>query len=446
MKKLFLSSLGVNLLVMVLNLVTGILSARYLGPEGRGELAAATRWSNLFMVIFTIGLPGAVIYLGKQFPEKQRDYLGVYLLIGSLLGLAGAGIGNLLLPLLFANQPEHVAKLAALAMLTVPFTLLIDGLIGSLQTLNQFHKVLGLRVINPVGQLGIIVLLLLSGHYTVGTFILCSLLWSASLFGIALLWVLQSLKPRLHNVLSLGRELFRKGLQIYAGFIVSTFGGNLDHMIISLFLTTYTLGLYAVSSSIATILPSVLIGTIGTYLFPKLMDMLPDERKVQAARIHGTLLYGTLAVAIVGGTLLPFVLPVMYGAEYKAAVLLGQILLICAPINVAYVVLSNFFSTEGKFHYITFAEITGLVTGVLATALLLRWLGGVGAAIGVCMIASIKWGTLVYRARRYGVSWGNLFRLDPEISAGIVLQLKRMFSRFLPSVAGKKQLRGTSQE
>ncbi|CAG7632445.1 oligosaccharide flippase family protein [Paenibacillus allorhizosphaerae] len=438
MKKLFLSSLGVNILVIAINLITGILSARYLGPEGRGELATATRWSGLFTILFTIGLPGAVIYLGKQFPEKQREYFGTYLLIGTFIGVVGVVAGEFLVPVLLSGQSDKVIALAQISMITLPLGLLSDGLIGTLQTQNLFGKVLTLRILNPVGTLTIICGLLLSHDYSVRNFIICSLFWSLAMFIISLGWVLKVIRPRIANVFRAARELFTKGIQIYASFIVSTFGSNLDQLIISLFLTTYTLGLYTVSVSVATMLPSVLVGALGTYLFPKLMDMQQEQRQRQVERIHGTLFYGTFSLAICVALVLPFLLPFVYGSEYAEASLMGQILLICAPLNVGYVVMINYLSTEGKFNYVTYAEITGLVTGGTTAFLLLQWLGGVGAALGVMIIALVKWAVVLYRCASLGIGWHRLLRFypGPFVSALRLVQNKLQRGRKQPSVIG----------
>ncbi|WP_284641737.1 oligosaccharide flippase family protein [Paenibacillus silviterrae] len=414
MKRLFLSGLAINLLVMVVNFATGLLSARYLGPEGRGVLAIAIRWSTLFSMLFTIGLPGAVIYLGKQFPEKQREVLGGYIVVGTAVGLLGLLLGELLLPVLLGNQPEHVTFLAKIAMIGVPLGVLADGFIGTLQTLNQFRRVMLLRVLNPLGSAAIIGILLLLGQYTVGAFIAVSLLWSAVIFALPVLWVFGSLRPRFSDVWENTKQLFAKGLQIYAGSLVSTFGGNLDQLVMSFFLTTYVLGLYSVSASIGTILPSVVIGAIGIYLFPKLMDMPKEARQRQVEKTHSLLLYGTGLLAVLGIALLPFVLPLFYGEEYRSAVLMGQILLAAAPFQVVYMVLINFTSTEGKFHIATLCELLGMSAGLGAMLLLLESLHGTGAAIGVLSAAMLKWSYITYRASRMGLSFSALLHPDKE--------------------------------
>lgn len=414
MKRLFLSSLSINVLVIMINLITGIISARYLGPEGRGELATATRWSGLLTMLFTLGLPGAVIFLGKKFPDRQREYFGVYLVLGVSMGLVALVLGESLLPVLLANHADQVILFAQIAMLAVPFGLLADGLIGTLQTLNMFRRVLLLRILNPVGVLLVIASLLLWDAYTVRNFIIGSLIWSFLLFLITFFWVYTSVSPKLSRVWKTGRELVAKGVQIYSVGLVSAFGGNLDQLIISLFLTTYTLGLYTVSSSIASMLPSMITGALGTFLFPKLMDLNGENRQRQVERLHGTLFYGALVMAAAAACFIPFAIPFVYGTDFKGSVIMGQILLICTPLNIAYSVLTNYISTEGKFHYVSLAELLGLTSGVVMTLLLIQSLQGVGAAFGVLTITVVKWSFVVYKSAELGISVRRLLYVYPE--------------------------------
>ncbi|SDC02872.1 Membrane protein involved in the export of O-antigen and teichoic acid [Paenibacillus sp. UNCCL117] len=414
MKRLFLSSLSINVLVILINLITGIISARYLGPEGRGELATATRWSMLLTMLFTLGLPGAVIFLGKKNPDRQREFFGVYLVLGVSMGLIALVVGETLMPVLLQGHAEHVVLFAQISMLAVPFGLLADGLIGTLQTLNMFRRVLLLRILNPVGVLLVITGLLLMDMYTVKNFIIGSLVWSFLLFLMTFTWVYTSVRPKVTRVLQTGRELFNKGVQIYSVGLVSAFGGNLDQLIISLFLTTYMLGLYTVSSSIASMLPSIITGALGTFLFPKLMDLALDRRQKQVERMHGTLFYGTLLLAAAAACVIPFAIPFVYGADFKESVLMGQVLLICTPINIAYAVLTNYVSTEGKFHYVSLSEVLGLASGVGMTLLLVQPLQGVGAALGVVTMALVKWSFIVYRCTKMGLSLRSLLYVYPE--------------------------------
>ncbi|MFS0723896.1 oligosaccharide flippase family protein [Paenibacillus sp. 1P07SE] len=412
MKQLFMRGIVINLGVMAINLLTGILSARYLGPEGRGILAIAMRYSGLFAMIFTIGLPGAVIFLGKSFPHRQKELFGTFLVLGGIMGVIGLTIGQAIIPNVLSSQPQEVVILAQIAMIAVPFGVMADGLIGTLQTLNKFGHVMLLRVLNPIGLLFIILVLIATDNYSVSTFIKWNLLFSVSMFLLPLTWTIRNVKPKFSRLKTNSKELLKKGMQIYSVGLVSSFGGSLDQLVLSLFLTTYTLGLYAVASSVGSILPSVVIGALGIYLFPKLMDLSDGDKKHKVQQLHNALLYGTAILSLSCSIILPYALPFVYGAEYKQAVVIGQILLMSGIMLVPYMVLSNFLSTKGKFHFITVAEIIGLSFGIGIAILLLKSLDGVGAAIGLVSGAFAKWAFLVYQCKRLGISLRGLFFPD----------------------------------
>lgn len=55
-----------SVLILVINMLTGILTARFLGPSGRGEQAAMVLWSQFLAFSFTFGMPSAIIYNVKR--------------------------------------------------------------------------------------------------------------------------------------------------------------------------------------------------------------------------------------------------------------------------------------------------------------------------------------------------------------------------------------------
>src|SRR5713101_4590346 len=53
---------GTNGLSAVLGITTGMLAARLLGPQGRGELAAIQTWPSFIATLAMLGLPEALVY------------------------------------------------------------------------------------------------------------------------------------------------------------------------------------------------------------------------------------------------------------------------------------------------------------------------------------------------------------------------------------------------
>ncbi|MFC5701766.1 lipopolysaccharide biosynthesis protein [Cohnella faecalis] len=405
-----MSSFVLNIAVMVLNIATGILMARWLGPYGRGEFAAATRWAGLLVGLSAVGLPGAIIYLGKQYRERQRELFGAYLLLGMGFGLLGLLIGEMLLPFLMGGQSKELLQYARIAMLCLPFAVLTDGLIGTLQSLNLFRKVMFLRLMSPIGSLAVIGGLAFAGRIDVpGLIWWNTVLWGLFTFLITLVWVYRTLRPKLSGLKDNVRQLFRNGVKIYGGSLVSIFGGNFDQLVLSLALSPYALGLYAVASSVGGILPSVVFGALNVFLWPKLMDLPREQRQRKVERIHALLFYGTSGATLIGAALLPFALPLLYGHEYEPAVWMGMLMLAAAPVRIGCTVLLNYLNTEGKFHTVSLSEAVSVGTGFAVMMALLSFAGEEAAAIGIVAATVVKWLFVWIASRKLGIRFGALF-------------------------------------
>ena len=91
-------------MTLVVNLGTGVLAAKYLGPDGRGELAALLVGPQFVGAVAMFGLPMAYIYNSKADPKNRRYYLGCALLLGLPLCLAAVAIGYTIMPIWLAGH------------------------------------------------------------------------------------------------------------------------------------------------------------------------------------------------------------------------------------------------------------------------------------------------------------------------------------------------------
>ena len=89
-----LRTIAAQLLVLALNISTGVLTARLLGPSGRGVYAAMVLWPQFIALLAAGGLPYALLYYGYGAkPEELRRAIGTTLLLGVVMGVLGAGLG-----------------------------------------------------------------------------------------------------------------------------------------------------------------------------------------------------------------------------------------------------------------------------------------------------------------------------------------------------------------
>lgn len=425
MKRLFFTGLFVNLCVMVINFATGVISARFLGPEGRGELAIVNQWTFLFIGLFAAGLPGALLYLGKTHTEKRENYFGSYLILGFMIGILGTVIGLLAIPYLLSNHDREVVRLTQLSFLALPISVLADGLIGTLQSLNLFRNVMLLRLLNPLGALILAGILIAAGAYTVHNFVLVSIGWTTFLLIVVFLRILRVLKPSFGNLFIRMRELMTKGIQVLGTTFVSIFGGNLDQIVISLLLTPYVLGLYTVAQSIGIIIPSIIIGSLNVYFWSRLMDLDGEVRLREVEKTHGTLLYASLFLCTIASVMIPFVLPFVYGHEFISSVPMAVILLLIAPLRIAQNILASFLSTQGKFNHVTIAEASGLGAGIAVLFVLLPLVGEMGAPLGVVAATLVKWAYMVYISTKQGIQLRGLLKTSPELFVSLLRRKRK---------------------
>ena len=66
---------GARLIILAMNLATGILTANLLGAEGRGEQGAMAIWPSVLMPILIVGLPMSLVYNSGKSKRFAADYL-----------------------------------------------------------------------------------------------------------------------------------------------------------------------------------------------------------------------------------------------------------------------------------------------------------------------------------------------------------------------------------
>ena len=101
----YLITLVSNGLLICIGIATGILTARLLGPEGRGSLAAILVWTNAIVTLGVIGIPHTLTYYSGREPAKRgllwQTALNMAVVQGVFLSIGAASV----LPFILREQP-----------------------------------------------------------------------------------------------------------------------------------------------------------------------------------------------------------------------------------------------------------------------------------------------------------------------------------------------------
>lgn len=375
-----------SVLILGINVLTGVLTARYLGPEGRGEQAAMVNWSQFLAFCVSFGLPSALVYHAKKNTADTAKLYGVALVMGTGFGLVAMVAGILLLPLWLKSFDAQVVHFAQWAMAVCPLIVISQINNAILQVRGEYNRYNRLRYLVPLCTLLMLAVLIWTGAITPYTTALAYLLPSIPLF-LAMTWRLWRIyMPKLRETGQQAKRLMTYGMSSYGNDLIGQVAAYADQILIAGFLTPADLGLYAVAVSLARMV-NIFATSITVVLFPKASGLPREEALAltfKAFRISTTvtlLASGALMLAA------PLVINLLYGPDFKQALTVFRFLLLEASIGGGTLVLAQAFMALGKPKIVTLLQGTGLLMVVPLLFLLVPKYGLTGA--GIAMLGSV---------------------------------------------------------
>jgi O-antigen/teichoic acid export membrane protein len=376
----FFYSASGNIGVAVISALGGILAARLLGPEGRGELATAIVWVGMLSTIGQIALPDSIIYHMAKEPEKKDAIIQSALVILFFQSILIIGFGSLAVIFFLGNFQPNAVRSVLIFIWIVPAALLKTYLTTSFQGLKKFGALGVLKVLSAsilfvsviigfildIKEAEIILVMILVTQYLVA---FGALVWtSKNLFSFKKQWDVS----KITSLLNYGRKSYLNSLSLIAN-------ARLDQFALSLVVPLHQLGIYAVAVSYAGVLYPVL-GSFANVLFPHVtgLSMHQAIRKI----------WRVLIISLVSGAVGAFILaamssrliPLLFGAGFSDSVYPAVILLLGTVILGGNYVLGDGFRGIGNPVIPSVAQILGLSMTIIALYLLLGRFGIMGAA------------------------------------------------------------------
>jgi O-antigen/teichoic acid export membrane protein len=377
----------------------GILIARALGPEIRGEYAAVTAWFGLALMIGGMGQPAALCFYVAHDPANARGYVATSRAMMLVTGTAVLAAGILLAPLL-ARGNAGLTVAYRIAFVTSIVAFVGASYTFSLQATN-LHWWNTVRVSQPVLGLAFLIVL----------WQLRLLTLTAALVVLALTMLLQlgwayyrcrsaDLVPG-HAQARLVRPLARYGVAQIAALTPATLNAQLDQLVLSQTVAPAVLGRYAIAVS-CTLVPIPMVSAIGNVAFPRLAARKHvDGRAVrmQWLGILGSACAATAALVPLD-LLAPWLIPHVFGPGYAGAVPLLWILTPAGVFLACNQVTGDVL--RGRKRPLVVARAQGLAAILTVTLLvtLLPIVGVYGAAIASAVAYGVALAMMLLSLRR----------------------------------------------
>lgn len=368
--------------IIAINLATGIITARALGPEGRGEQAVMILWSQFLASAMTLGLPSSVVYNLRRYPKEQSELFSAALLLGTVLGLVASLTGIVCMPWWLAQYSAEVINLAQWFMLNAPVCLLLLICSAALEAEGDFATSNQIRCLIPFIALVVLSVLALTGVLTPFTSSLAYTLNGLPIFFLMLVRLWNLFRPRWRGLVASCKRLIHYGLRSYGVDLVTTLALQGNQVLMVGLLAPASMGIYVVALSLSRML-NVFQTSIVTVLFPKAAAR-PTVEVVdltgRATRVSTTLaLLAGIVVIILG----PVLLRLLYGSEFLGAVPVFRILVIEVVLSGTTMVLAQAFMALGQPGIVTILQGIGLGLTVPLMLVLIPTYGLVGAGFAL---------------------------------------------------------------
>lgn len=310
---------GTRLLMLAGVFGSGLVLARWLGPDGFGTYAVLSVAVALALQIGSAGLPSANTYFiardRKAAGPAWANAMGFALIIGSILA-----IGILALawsrPSLFGGVSD---RLLAIAVASIPFSLLMIFGLNVLLALDRIRQLNLFDALSPAWVLVNAVLVLVVLRAGLTPLIALNTVTNIALGSMVAVYVSRVVTQQSNQMrpeLKLLRAMVAYGVKFYVSIMAGTIILRADLLIVNRFRGAAEAGVYGVASQFSFLL-LMLPGVIATLLFPRVAAM-NDQRGEFAVQVtrHTTLVMLITCTAAAG---LAFLLPLIYGAQFADA-------------------------------------------------------------------------------------------------------------------------------
>jgi O-antigen/teichoic acid export membrane protein len=354
-----------NCAILVCTALTGIVSARALGPAGRGQLAIASLWPTLIQTVGSLGLQSSCSYHFAQWPTR-RTALVRWLRLGiALQTFTMTVVSILVLWILWLNLRLDPLLAIEYSTWAAAATISLYGACCA-QGSSDFKRFNTIRLISGAAPAVLMLACLAAVRLTPGEAgaAYVAPTWCSALLASKWLRGARNSPPTKPLSPHERRSVLSYGWRSVASLSGLTLNQNADQLTLSLVVPASSLGIYSAASSAPSVLPS-LVASIGMVGLPKVAALTGEAKS--AATWHAMLraTYSVVLISPVLAILLPWAIPFVYGTRYSAAVVPAEILLLGTVFSALTVVADDLLRAHGHPGFVSISQgAGGVITGV----------------------------------------------------------------------------------
>ena len=334
-------------LLFPLNLLMSVIVIRIIGAEGKGILVLLMATVSILATIGNLGAPAAAIYYLRKGVHNQRTLIANFLVLTTIFSLLVWSLfflhGEWFIRL-FLKSVSVSSKLIWLAFFSLPITML-TSFISAIQLgagLSRFYNqlILSTALINIVATFLLIVVF----PFGVTGAVVANILALAIPLGMALRQVIKGTRGCTWKI-SWGTQLslLHYGIRHYPATISSMTFNRAGNFILAYFVGIQAVGYYSVAVTVYNAVLSI-PRAVNTLLTGEAAALEKSKSALLVAKSTRNILMVMLCATIILTVISPWIVPVLYGADFVRAVTPLIILLIAGLLVGIYATIQTYFS------------------------------------------------------------------------------------------------------
>lgn len=364
---------------MVISLVVGLLTARYLGPANYGLINYATAYTAFFMAFCTLGINSVLVKEFIDNPREEGKIIGSTLLLRGISSVLSAIIIVCLVSILDAGERTTIV-VTALCSIGLVFNVF--------ETFNYWFQS---RLQSKVTAIVLLVGYIFTSIYKVVLLILQMSVeffaFSTSLdyiiVGVLLLLCYKKYGGgRLKFSKSTSKRILSKSVYFILPSVMVTIYGYVDKFMLKQMLSEIEVGYYATATAVCGMWSFVLTAIIDS-MYPSIMEAHKNDTTLYEKKnrqLYAIVFYFAVAVSTVFCLFGRYIVLLLYGEKYMPAVAPLRVITWYTAFSYLGVARNAWIVCEDKQRYLKYIYVFAAISNVILNCIFIPLWGATGAA------------------------------------------------------------------
>lgn len=389
----FVQTFGTSVGIQVLTIVTGVVVARMLGPDGRGIFAAAQIWPMIIASIAFLGSNHALSLRAAAHRNEHGALCGAALVLGAALSVTALAAAAFVIPL-FLEDPG-IRSAALLFLPQIAIFIFVSLLVSVEVGLGRFDRYNMSRWTLGTTNLALALALALVGVHNAHAYLIVLLAANAA----ALTVLLIRLPWRDVVVWSPHLKALFEGGRFYTATVALIAREQVERLFLLYAVSVEDLGQYVVAFS-AAMMPAVLAKSLGLIVFSRSAITGEHGAYEDTGRLFRQLVTLNVAITAASAVVLPVLIPLVYGTQFAPAGRIVLVLVFAQLAIAAFSVLDEGLRGQNRALLGAVAIVLMLVTFFAVAFSLSEKFGAVGVALASVTSHTIALAFLIFAFKR----------------------------------------------